>query len=118
MNVASVVLALVLAVFFAALGAAKVLAVPSMRERAAHVGYSVTAYRAIGSAEIAGALGLLLGIGWWQFGVAAGIGLVLLLVGAVVVHVRTGDGVREFTPALVSCLLTVAYAVTQFGATR
>ncbi|WP_280241563.1 DoxX family protein [Nocardia abscessus] len=118
MSVAPVVLALVLAVFFAALGAAKVLAVPFMRERAAHVGYTVTAYRAIGSAEIAGALGLLLGIGWWPLGVAAGIGLVLLLAGAVVVHVRTGDGVREFTPAIVSCVLTVAYVVTQFGAAR
>ncbi|WP_174187213.1 DoxX family protein [Nocardia barduliensis] len=118
MSVASVVLALVLAVFFAAIGAAKVLAVPSMRERAEHVGYTVAAYRAIGSAELAGALGLLLGLRWWQLGAGAGIGLTLLLVGAVIVHVRTGDGVGGFAPAIVSCLFAVAYLVTQFGAVR
>ncbi|WP_280492059.1 DoxX family protein [Nocardia asiatica] len=116
MTIASVVLALVSAVFFAAIGASKALAAPSMRERAAHVGYTVAAYRAIGCAELAGALGLLLGIWCRQLGVVAGIGLLLLLIGAVVVHVRTGDGVREFAPALVSCVVTVAYLVTQLGA--
>jgi hypothetical protein len=118
MSVASVLLAAVLAVFFSAIGGAKILAVPSMRERATHTGYSVAAYRGIGFAEIVGALGLLLGIGWWQLGLAAGIGLALLLVGAVVVHVRIGDGVREFAPAIVGCLVAVVYLVTLLGAAR
>ncbi|MGK8488149.1 DoxX family protein [Nocardia asiatica] len=116
MSIASVVLALVSAVFFAVIGAAKALGAPSMRERAAHVGYTVAAYRAIGCAEMAGALGLLLGIWCQELGVGAGIGLLLLLIGAVVVHVRTGDGVREFAPAVVCCVVTVAYLVTRFGA--
>jgi hypothetical protein len=106
------------AAFFSAIGVAKILAVPSMRERATHTGYSVAAYRGIGFAEIAGALGLVLGIGWWQLGVAAGIGLALLLVGAVVVHVRIGDGVRECAPAIVGCLVAVVYLVTLLGAAR
>jgi hypothetical protein len=96
MSVASVLLAAVLAVFFSAIGGAKILAVPSMRERATHTGYSVAAYRGIGFAEIAGALGLLLGI----------------------VHVRIGDGVREFAPAIVGCLVAVVYLVTLLGAAR
>ena len=44
------------------LGAAKILAVPPMRAAAAHVGFSVAAYRRIGVLEVAGAVGLLVGL--------------------------------------------------------
>ena len=50
------------AVVFAALGAVKILALPPMRVRAAHLGFSVAAYRAIGTLEIAGAAGVVLGV--------------------------------------------------------
>ena len=43
------VVAAPVAVVFAALGATKILALPPMRVRAAHLGFSVTAYRAIGT---------------------------------------------------------------------
>jgi uncharacterized membrane protein len=55
------VLAVLLALGFIALGSAKILAVQPMRERAAEVGFSTTAYRRIGMLEVAGAIGLLLG---------------------------------------------------------
>ncbi|MBF6296026.1 DoxX family protein [Nocardia amamiensis] len=116
MNVASIVLALLLAVFFLLLGVSKVLAVGPMRERAAHAGFSVSAYRGIGALELAAALGLLGGIVWWPVGAAAGAGLVLLMAGAVVVHRRTGDGVREFAPAVGTGLMAVSYIVTVLGA--
>ena len=41
--------------------------------------------------EFAGALGLVVGIWWPLIGIAAGIGLVLYFVGAVVSHLRVGD---------------------------
>ncbi|MEU2035230.1 DoxX family protein [Nocardia amamiensis] len=116
MKVASIVLALLLAVFFLLLGMSKVLAVGSMRERAAHTGFSVSAYRKIGALELAAALGLLGGIVWWPVGAAAGAGLVLLMAGAVVVHRRTGDAVREFAPAIGTGLIAVSYLVTVLGA--
>ncbi|WP_040785174.1 DoxX family protein [Nocardia pneumoniae] len=116
MNVASIVLAVVLAAFFLLVGVSKVSAVGSMRERAAHAGFSVSAYRKIGGLEIAAALGLLIGIVWWPVGVAAGIGLVLLMTGAVVIHRRTGDAVRQFAPAVVTGLIAVGYLMTVLGA--
>ena len=64
------ILAGVLVVAFAAAGSAKLAAVPALRARAAHVGFSVAAYRRIGILEILGVLGLLAGalvpmIGHW-----------------------------------------------------
>jgi DoxX-like family len=62
----------------------------------------------LAAAEFAGALGLVLGIWWPSIGVAAGIGLVLYFVGAVVSHLRVGD-FKGVGPA--AFLLAVAVAV-------
>ena len=59
----------------------------------------------LAAAELAGALGLVLGIWWPYLGVAAGIGLVVYFVGAVVSHLRVGD-VKGVGPA--AFLLAVA----------
>ena len=48
MSAATATLAGTLAVFFTAMGTAKIRAVPAMRQRAAHVGMSTSAYRHIG----------------------------------------------------------------------
>lgn len=95
------VLSIGLAGVFAALGTAKLLAVSSMQARAAHVGLGVGAYRGIGALEVAGALGLLAGLVVPGLGVAAGVGLVLLLLGAVTAHLRVGDSLKEAAPAVV-----------------
>lgn len=103
---AAAALTVVLAIAFAAIGAAKLLAVPSMRARAAHVGLSVTAYRLIGALEVAGTGGLVAGLAVPLLRASAALGLLLLLVGAVVAHVRVKDGLREMVPALVLGLLS------------
>ena len=54
--------ALLIAAVFLALGSAKVLALAPMRARAAHLGFSTSSYRVIGGLEIAGAIGVLLGL--------------------------------------------------------
>jgi hypothetical protein len=41
--------------------------------------------------EIAGSFGLLVGIWWPTLGLAAGIGLMVYFVGAIVAHLRVGD---------------------------
>lgn len=116
MNIVSTVLAVLLALFFFALGTAKIRAVPFMRERAAEVGFSTAAYRRIGVLEVAGAIGLLTGLMEPLIGGLAGTGLLLLLVGAVVTHLREGDGPRKFAPAVVCGLLVAAYLMTRLGA--
>jgi phosphotransferase system glucose/maltose/N-acetylglucosamine-specific IIC component len=82
-----------------------------MRARAEHVGFSVSAYRRIGMLEVLAVLGLLVGALVPVIGALAAAGLVMLLGGAVVAHLRNGDGVREIAPAVVLGLVTLAFLV-------
>lgn len=109
MSAATTALAGTLAVFFSGLGTAKLRAVPAMRERAAHVGMSTSAYRKIGALEVAGAAGVLVGLAEPRIGGLAAAGLLALLGGALVAHLRTGDKLRDAAPALVSAGAVAAY---------
>jgi hypothetical protein len=62
------------------------------------VGVPLRYFPLLAACEIAGALGLVLGIQWPLIGVAAGVGLVLYFVGAVISHLRVGD-VKGISPA-------------------
>jgi hypothetical protein len=117
MTVSPLVAAVPVAVVFAALGAAKVLALAPLRVRAAHLGFSVTAFRAVGTLELAGAVGVLVGVAAPVLGGLAGAGLLLLLAGALVAHLRTGDSPRHLVPAVVAALLVAAYLLVLSGAT-
>ena len=55
------------------------------------VGVPLSYFPVLAACEIAGALGLVLGIFWPWLGVVAGVGLVLYFVGAIVSHLRVGD---------------------------
>ena len=106
-----IALSVLVAAIFLLFGAAKLFALAPMRERAAHAGFSVDAYRGIGALEIAGAAGLLLGLAVPVLGVLAGVGLLLLLAGALVTHVRNRDRSRDLVPALVCAVLVAGYLV-------
>ena len=112
------VLAGLLVVAFAALGSAKLAAVPAMRAKAEHVGFSVAAYRRIGLLEVLAAVGLLVGAAVPVIGALAAAGLLLLLGGASVVHLRNGDGVREIAPAIVLSLVTLTFLLLVVGDLR
>lgn len=103
------ILAGLLVVAFTALGSAKLAAVPAMQTKAAHVGFSISQYRRIGTLEILAVLGLLVGAFVPVIGALAAAGLLALLGGAVVVHLRNGDGVREIAPAIVFGLVALTY---------
>ena len=107
-----------LVIAFAALGSAKLAAVPAMRARAAHVGYGVSAYRRIGGLEVLAVLGLLVGAFVPVIGALAAAGLLMLLGGAFVVHLRNRDGVREVAPSVVLALVTLTYLVLVVGSLR
>lgn len=118
MTLAAAILAVLLALIFFALGTAKILALQPMRELAAEAGFTVAAYRRIGLLEVAAAVGLLVGLFQPLIGVLAGAGLLLLLAGAVVVHLRKGDGPRKYAPAVICAVLVAAYLVLQLLVTR
>lgn len=63
----------------------------------------------------AGALGLVLGIWWPPLGIAAGVGLVLYFLGAVVAHLRVGDvtGMGSAALILILCVAALALRVMQ-----
>ena len=109
MNVAANILAGLLAAFFLSLGAAKVLAVRRMRTAADEAGYSITAYRGIGILEMAGAAGLVVGMVVPALGTAATAGLLVLLAGALITHLRHGDEPSVLAPAVSSALLVAVY---------
>ena len=92
------------------LGIAKVAAVPRMRQAAAHHGFSVGSYRAIGVLELAGSVGLVIGLRVPALGVAAAVGVALLMLGGVMAHVRSGDPAARWLPAIGTASLAVAYA--------
>ena len=112
------ILAGLMVVAFAAAGSAKLAAVPAMRARAEHVGFSVAAYRRIGLLEVLGVLGLLVGAFVPIIGALAGAGLLMLLGGACIAHLRNGDGLRELAPALVLGLVTVSFLLLVVGDLR
>ena len=62
------------------------------------VGIPLKYFPLLAACELAGALGIVLGIWWPCLGVAAGIALVIYFVGATVSHVRVGD-VKGIGPA-------------------
>jgi len=96
--------------------AAKLLSHPKMRHAAAHFGIPWSRYQLIGLAELAAAVGVVIGLWWHPLGVAAAAGMALLLAGAVITHRRAADGGKEMAPALVAVALTIAYLVIALGA--
>lgn len=106
------VIGLVLAVVFAALGAAKIAKTSSMRARAEHVGFSAESYQLIGAAEVFGAAGVAAGLVYAPVGYAAGAGLLVLLAGAVGAHLRSGDRAADLGPAILFAAGTLAYLLT------
>ncbi|MGW7526220.1 DoxX family protein [Streptomyces sp. NPDC054783] len=111
MSTTTTVLAVVLAALFLLLGSAKLAAVPAMRQAAAHVGMTTTHYRLLGALEVAAAAGLLAGLRITALGPAASVGLILLMAGAVVVHLRSGGPARRCLPAAVVGALAAVHLV-------
>jgi hypothetical protein len=102
-------IAFLLAALLATLGTAKIFAVPPMRAAAAHVGFSTSAYRAIGTLELAAAVGLVVGRSFEILGIASASGVILLMIGAVMAHVRAGDGALRWLPPIAVGALAASY---------
>jgi uncharacterized membrane protein YphA (DoxX/SURF4 family) len=113
---ASITLAVLVTLIFALLGTAKIMALPPMRELAAEAGFSVDAYRSIGVLEVAGAVGVALGLAVPLLGRVAAAGLLLLLAGALITHVRQGHEPRKYAPVIVCGVLVAGYLAALNGA--
>ena len=110
---AALIVTILLAVLFTFSSAIKLLGVRQSLEIRDHLGVTPTLWRVIGALELAGVIGVLVGLGWAPIGVAAAIGLALLSVGAVAFHVRASDGVAKTAPAVLGVALAAATAILQ-----
>jgi uncharacterized membrane protein YphA (DoxX/SURF4 family) len=91
----------------------------SMNEKAAemlhHVGLNDRQIRLLGTTEILGSLGLLIGIWIPLLGLLAALGFVVYFLVAVAAHVRAKDGIKDMAPAIVLFVMSLVVAVLQFA---
>ncbi|GAB2552603.1 DoxX family protein [Nocardia heshunensis] len=109
--IATIALAALLAILFLVVGISMVLALDFQRANAAHLGYSVAAFRRIGVLALLGAVGVLLGLAIPAVGVLAAIGLVAMMAGAVISHRRAHDGFDKLTPPIATAIMATVYLV-------
>ena len=107
----TIVLGVILAAAVLGAGLAKLSGAQAMKESATHLGFSWHAYQRIGALEVAGALGVLVGLAVPLLGALAAACLAVLLVLATATHLRRGDGPAVAAPAALLSLLAVAVAV-------
>jgi hypothetical protein len=107
MFIAYAVIAIALSVALVASGATKLTKHPRVVE-AIHgrVGVPLTWFPMLASAEIAGAIGLIIGLWVPALGIAAATGVALYFAGAVIAHLRAND--RDFATPVVAGLLAAA----------
>jgi hypothetical protein len=78
------------------------------------VGVPERHFPVLAALELAGALGILIGLWLAPLGVAAAVGLVLYFVGAVIGHLRVGD-TKGVTMPLLPLLLSIAVLVLRLA---
>ncbi|MDV6271467.1 DoxX family protein [Rhodococcus globerulus] len=120
MNIALWIVAGLLALVFVAAGASKVVGKrEKMIEKTPYVqDFPQWAVRAIGVAEVLGAIALIVPAFIGSVAVLvpiAAVALALVMVGAVVTHLRRGEGISAAAPAIVLALLALFVAWGRFG---
>ena len=107
MNIPYLVITLVFAAMVVFSGVGKIRRDPKIMHVIHEVvGVPLKYFSLLAACELAGALGLVLGIWWPSAGVAAGIGLAVHFVAAIVFHLRVGD-FKGIGPAAFMLVLAV-----------
>ena len=88
---------------------------PQAREGQAKFGISATNYKRIGLLELLGVVGVLAGLAVPALGVAAGIGLSVVAVGALVNHLRVNDLLPAVMGAVVAMVVAGVYALARLA---
>ena len=112
MELARVILSVILALLLVVTGGGKVLDLPYSRGNLEALRVHPTFWRIIGVLELAAVVGLVWGIWFVPFGLAAAIGVVLLMLGAMGFRIRTRDaGIIRMAIADVVVLLMAGAVV-------
>jgi hypothetical protein len=116
MHIAFIAMSVLLALEMAVAGAPKVIQLNTAHATAEHLGVSVALDRAIGVAEIAAAIGLLLGIAFPALAIVTGAAVCFLMFGAIGYHVKAQDNLLAVAPAVLTAALAVAVVVIALNA--
>ncbi|WP_433567072.1 DoxX family protein [Nocardia sp. CA-151230] len=109
MHIAALILSVLLASAMLQSGVMKFLRPAWIRQFAEAVHLTTSQLTALGSLQIAATVGLLWGIWFPPFAIAAVIGLVLYFTGAIIAHLRSGD--RNMLGAVGFLALSIATSV-------
>jgi hypothetical protein len=108
MSTATVLVTFLLALLFLATAAGKLTGHTASISSRDHLLIAPVRWQQIGLLEVAGAIGVLIGLTLPPLGIAAAAGLVLLSLGAIATHVRAGDKPRAALPALAALVLAAS----------
>ena len=96
----------------------KLTAQPKVVATADRFGIPWERYRLLAFPEIAAAIGVLVGLIWIGIGLAATAGMALLLLGALAIHRRAADELREAVPGFVALGVCAAYLAVAVAVAR
>jgi hypothetical protein len=114
MFIAYIVLAILLSFVLVVSGRAKLVKDEEVTQTMTRLGVPLSWFPVLALLEFAGALGLMAGILYRPLGIAAGIGVVLYFVGAVISHLRAKD-VKGMPVPVVLTLLSAAPLLLGFA---
>lgn len=113
MPIAAAVLSIVISLAAIASALGKFSRNPRVVEGVTGVGVTDAQLPMLGALEVLGGVAVLLGFALPALGVAGAIGLTLYFLGAVIAHLRVGDGPDAFGAPLLLALVAAAAAVTR-----
>lgn len=105
MNTMTTIMAVVLAAIAIVSAMGKLRKMPQVIESMTHVGVKPNQIPVLAYLEIAGALGILIGIAYPMLAFISAGALMLYFVGAVIAHLRIKDKFKDFAPALFLAVL-------------
>lgn len=107
MRAVASILSIIMFLAFATTGTQKIIFNTMASKAAGHLGITKKVFQLVGSLEILGALGVLIGLASKKgtfltlVNEVAAVGLVVTMVLAVALHLRKGDGMKGAAPAIV-----------------
>lgn len=113
MTIATIILSALLALAFIGAGAGKLRRAEPVTGVLVRLGVSPGLQRAVGVLEVLGGIGAIAGFWLQPLGIVAVSGLVLMMIGALVFHVRARDTFKDMSGAVYLLLLSVVVLIFQ-----
>ncbi|NNM47217.1 DoxX family protein [Knoellia koreensis] len=115
MTITTIILSALLGLGFFLAGTGKLRRAEPVTGTLESLGVTPSLQKTVGALEVLGAIGVVIGLWLQPLGIAAAIGLVLMMIGALVFHVRARDTFKGSVGALVLLVLGAVVLAFQFA---